>query len=58
MVDINALITSWFSVLFDYVRSLASYEIVEGVNFFGVLIAIGIFSIIIKQYFSRITGGN
>lgn len=58
MVDLNALITSWFGILFNYVASLASYEIVDGVNFFGILIAIGVFSIIVKQFFSRVSGGN
>lgn len=58
MVNINDLITSWLSIVFNYVSSLVDYEIVENVNFFGVLIAIGIFSIIVKMFFSRVTGGN
>ena len=58
MVNINELIASWFSIIFDFVTSLGDYEIVENVNFLGVIIAIGIFSIIVKQFFSRVTGGN
>ena len=58
MVNINELIASWFSIIFDFVISLGDYEIVENVNFLGVIIAIGIFSIIVKQFFSRVTGGN
>lgn len=58
MVNINDLISSWLSIVFNYVSSLVDYEIVENVNFFGVLIAIGIFSIIVKMFFSRVTGGN
>lgn len=58
MVDINELIAGWFSIIFDFVRSLGTYQIVENVSFLGVLIAIGVFSIIVKQFFSRVTGGN
>lgn len=58
MVNINELISSWFGVIFSYVASLSEYEIVENVNFFGVIIAIGVFSIIVKQFFSRVTGGS
>lgn len=58
MVDINDLITGWTTIIFDFVRSLGTYQIVTGVSFLGVIIAIGTFSIIVKFFFSRITGGN
>lgn len=58
MVNVNELIASWFSIIFDFVSSLGRYEIVENVNFLGVIIAISIFSIIVKQFFARVTGGN
>ena len=54
MVDINALISSWFSVLFSYIESLKDYVIVEGVSFFTLLLAIGIFSIIVHIFFVKI----
>lgn len=54
MVDVNALISSWFSLLFDYVGSLKEYTIVEGVSLFNVLLAIGVFSIIVHIFFVKI----
>ena len=58
MINVNTLIDNWFSIIFDYAASLAQYEIVEGVNFFGVLIAIGVFSIIGRYFFSKIQGAG
>lgn len=54
MVDINALISSWFGLLFSYIESLKDYVIVEGVSFFTMLLAIGIFSIIVHVFFVKI----
>ena len=59
MVNVNSLLSSWFGLLFDYVASLDNYIIVGGVSFFGVLVAIGIFSIITHIFFVKIIGfGN
>lgn len=56
MINLNTLISSWFGLLFQYIASLGSYQIVEGVSFFGVLIAIGIFSIIVRFFFVKVIG--
>lgn len=54
MVDINALISDWFNLLFAYVASLNDYVIVGDVTFMGVLLAIGVFSIIVHIFFVKI----
>ena len=56
MIDVNALLSSWFGLLFNYVSSLADYEIVEDVSFLGLLLAIGVFSIIVHIFFVKIIG--
>lgn len=56
MINLNTLISSWLGLLFQYIASLGSYQIVEGVSFFGVLIAIGIFSIIVRFFFVKVIG--
>lgn len=56
MVDLNSLISSWFGLLFDYVASLATYQVVPGVSFFSMLIAIGIFTIIVRYFFVKVQG--
>lgn len=59
MVDLNDLLSSWLNLVFDYVRSLVNYKIVDGVNFFAVLMAIGVFSIIVHFFFVKIVSfGN
>ena len=54
MVDINALISDWFGLLFAYVASLNDYVIIGDVSFMGVLLAIGVFSIIVHIFFVKI----
>lgn len=59
MVDLNDLVNAWLGIVFDYVRSLVNYKIVDGVNFFAVLMAIGVFSIIVHFFFVKIASfGN
>ena len=56
MINVNTLIESWFSIIFNFVSSLGDYEIVAGVNFLSFLIVIGVFSIIVRYFFVKIQG--
>ena len=58
MVNINDLIASWLSVIFNFVSSLNDYTIVDGVTFLGVILAIGLFSIIVDFFFKKILSGG
>lgn len=57
MVDLNTVLQSWLGLVFEYVASLGSYEIVENVSFLGVIIGIGIFGIIARIFYGKIIGG-
>ena len=57
-MDVNSVISSWLSIVFEFVESLNSYTIVEGVTFLGVILAIGLFSIIVDFFFKKILSGG
>lgn len=57
-MDANSVIASWLSIVFDFVGSLNDYEIVDGVTFLGVILAIGLFSIIVDFFFKKILSGG
>lgn len=55
---VNSLLQSWLGIVFNYVASLSEYEVVEGVDFFSLLIAIGVFSIVVRYLFTKIQGAG
>lgn len=57
-MDANTIITNWLTIIFDFVRSLNDYVIVEDVTFLGVILAIGLFSIIVDFFFKKILSGG
>lgn len=57
-MNANTVITNWLSIVFDFVSSLNDYVIVEGVTFLGVILAIGLFSIIVDFFFKKILSGG
>lgn len=57
-MNANTVITNWLSIVFDFVSSLNNYVIVEGVTFLGVILAIGLFSIIVDFFFKKILSGG
>lgn len=57
-MNANTIITNWLTIIFDFVRSLNQYVIVEGVTFLGVILAIGLFSIIVDFFFKKILSGG
>lgn len=57
-MDANTIITNWLSIVFDFVSSLNDYVIVEGITFLGVILAIGLFSIIVDFFFKKILSGG
>lgn len=57
-MNANTIITNWLSIVFTFVSSLNDYVIVEGVTFLGVILAIGLFSIIVDFFFKKILSGG